>query len=423
MASETHYRHNHYVPVWYQKRFLVPGQDRYYRLDLHPETVIKRNSKTGQEINFTRNDLHYWSPDRIFAEDDLYTLTDGKTTNTEIEQFFFGAIDRNATTALDYFEAFSHPDANGEHFETLVRYMSIQKLRTPKGLRAFRATIRTDSKALSLIALQQLRDLHCAIWTECVWTIASAEQSPTKFIISDHPVTVYNRACPPLSESCRGVNDPDIRLHATHTFFPLSPNKIVILTNLSWVRDPYQNELRLRPNPNFFRRTVFNFMQIQTGRILSENEVLQINCITKQRAHRFIAAGEESWLYPERSLGSLNWRDFGLGYLLMPEPRLIYWGGEVMVSYDTGFVDAFNEYGHKPWQTDYRNKKRESRELASLQRFKAEWAAIHGPQHVAISGEFGRRGRIVDSDEMTDHYKKALARHGRWKLGRRDRRR
>jgi hypothetical protein len=54
-------------------------------------------------------------------------------------------------------------------------------------------------------------------------------------------------------------------MHASHTFFPLTLNKVLILTNLSWVRNPYQNELKARPNPGFFRNTIFNFLSIQIG--------------------------------------------------------------------------------------------------------------------------------------------------------------
>ena len=116
--------------------------------------------------------------------------------------------------------------------------------------------------------------MFCATWTECVWQIADASDSDTKFIISDHPVTVYNRACPHLSRYCEGSHDPDIRLHATHTYFPLSLDQILILTNLSWVRNPYQDELRPRPNPRLFGETIFKFLSIQVGRKLSEDEVI-----------------------------------------------------------------------------------------------------------------------------------------------------
>ncbi len=41
MAEESDYIHNHYVPEWYQKRFMKPDQEKYFCLDLKPEIVIR----------------------------------------------------------------------------------------------------------------------------------------------------------------------------------------------------------------------------------------------------------------------------------------------------------------------------------------------------------------------------------------------
>jgi hypothetical protein len=384
---------------------MLPGQSRYFRLDLKPEIV------SNGKVKYTRNDVHCWSPARIFAQNDLYTTRWGAITNVEIERFFFGKLDNAAPAAVDFFAKLDKLDVNEDAFNTLVPYMSVQKLRTPKGLGFLAALTKSTHSNLTLISLQQLQHLYCAIWTECVWQLADASDSPTKFIISDHPVTVYNRACPPLSKWCSGINDPDIRMHATHTYFPLSLNKVLILTNLSWVRNPYQNELKLRPNPDFFHNTIFNFMSIQMGRKLSEDEVLQINYITKRRAHRYIAAAEREWLYPERHVSTDHWKKLGGGYLLMPEPRLIVMGGEVMIRYTSGHVDAFSEYGHKPWQRGYKDEQRDKRDSAALYRFQAEWAMAHGPKYTAYNHEFGRDDLREDSKDMTEHRKKILGRH------------
>jgi hypothetical protein len=241
-----------------------------------------------------------------------------------------------------------------------------------------------------------------------VWQIADASDSPTKFIISDHPVTVYNRACPPLSKWCTGVNDPDVRMHASHTYFPLSLNKVLTLTNLSWVRNPYQNELKLRPNPDFFRDTMFNFMAIQVGRKLTEDEVLQINYITKRRAFRYIAAAEREWLYPEKQVSADHWKKLGDGFLLMPEPRLIVMGGEMMIKYSSGHVDSYSEYGHKPWQRGFKDKERDRRDGDALYRFQAEWAMKHGPKYTAYNHEFGRSDLREDSKDMMEYRRDVL---------------
>ena len=121
------FRHNHYVPIWYQKRFMQPGQHRYYRLDLRPDEV--RNGA----IKITRKAIHHWAPDRLFAQDDLYTTRWGNISNTEIEQFFFGRLDNEAPSAVEFFCNFDHRCLDEKSFKRLMTYMSVQKLRTPAG--------------------------------------------------------------------------------------------------------------------------------------------------------------------------------------------------------------------------------------------------------------------------------------------------
>ncbi len=376
------YRHNHYVPEWYQRRFLRPGQHKYWCLDLKPEVV------TSGKVRYTRRDLLNWGPELCFAQDNLYTTKLGNIENTDIEQFFFGKLDRDGKRAVEYFGSFQQPSVDGDLFHSFLLYMSVQKLRTPKGLGFLKQMMRTRNHNITLLGLQQLQNMYCAIWTECVWQIADATDSPTKFIISDQPVTVYNRECFPLSPYCSGFLDPDIRCVATHTYFPLSLERVVILTNLSWVRNPYQNGLSFRPNPQFFRGAMFNFMDIQTDRMLTEEEVLEINYVTKQRAFRYVAAAEKEWLYPERRLGEPHWRKLGNGYLFMPDPRHVHMGGEIVIGYKNGQSDAFSEYGHKPWDRDYKNDERDRVDGAALDRFQAEWAAMMGRQYRGISYHF-----------------------------------
>jgi hypothetical protein len=398
------YRHNHYVPIWYQERFMLPGQTRYWRLDLNPDVVWKQKK---------RNDLHNWSPQRIFAQDDLYTTRWGNFINTDIERFFFGRLDNVAPEAIDFLSTFNYRTYKKNYFQDFMTYMSVQKLRTPKGLAALEGLANSYDRNATLILIQELKRMHCAIWTECVWQIAEATNSPTKFIISDHPVTVYNRACPPLSKYCRVGNDPDIRLHATHTYFPLSLEKVLILTNLSWVRNPYQSEVGVRPNPDLFRTAMFKMTRVQTGRMLSEDEVLLINSITKRRAHRYIAAAEKEWLYPEKYASTDHWKKFGDGWLLMPEPRLVHMGGKIVIGYKGGGGTSFSAYGHRPWQKGYEDQDREAKEWKTLERFKAEWAMKFGPKYVANNADLGHFSLREDSDEMTAERKKIVRKHRR----------
>jgi hypothetical protein len=315
-----------------------------------------------------------------------------------------------------YFDKFAHPSVSGEAFLSLMTYMSTQKLRTPKGLAWLQSFSRQQDLNITLNLLQRVRDLFCATWAEGVWQLADAPDGQG-FIISDHPVTAYNRACPPLSAECRQGLDPDIRMCGTHTYFPLSPRRVLILTNLSWVRNPYQSEKKFRPNPKYFRDTVFDFSEIQTGRILSVEEVLQIKLITKKRARRYIAAAREEWLYPELILHNDHWMKMGNGYLLMPEPRSVYMGGQIYIGYNDGRKDAFGEYGHKPWQRGFQDRDRVREETASLEKCKAEFALMLGPDWRGSSYAFMRGGPHKDSEDMTEHYRdvrKRLSRRRRY---------
>lgn len=401
------YRHNHYVPVWYQKRFLPPGQvdQELFYLDFVPRVFVDPRG-----VKHPINPVKQQGFKHCFAHDDLYTVTFGGMESTQLEQAFFGELDSNGRDAVEYWTGFDHRTAyQGEErpddpFNNLMRYMSTQKLRTPKGLGWLTEQVRrrsgSDDKNLVLKAMIDLRSLHNAIWAECVWQIADADQSTTKFIVSDHPVTVYNRRCGPKSQWCRGNDDPDIWLHGTHTLFPLSLNKILILTNLSWVRNPYQSSVEPRPNPQPFRSTMFYMGKIQTLRHLSEEEVRQINFIIKSRALRYLGAAKEEWLYPERFVCKSDWNTYGGGLLLMPDPRAVAIGGTVMWGGGKAGPGALDEYGRPPWHKDFEKESKSHEESRTLYRFQGEFARLFGPQRRGVTTDFSDQLRERDSDKL-----------------------
>jgi hypothetical protein len=389
MPSE--FRHNHYVPEWYQKRFIPPTQvDRkLYYLDLRPEAI-----NDGKGHVYIKNGLHRWGFRHCFAGRDLYTTQFNGVDSTEVEKQFFGAIDREGRKAVEYYSNFSYPWDGGNALIELMQYMSTQKLRTPKGLAWLREMTGAKDQNQLLDKMLRLRDLYCAIWTECIWLLADATQSDTKFIVSDHPITVYNRRCGPRSQWCRGFNDPDIQLHGTQTIFPLSMEKVLILTNLSWVRNPYQSEVGVRPNPNPFRSTMFNVTDIQTLRHLSEQEVREVNFIIKSRALRYIGAARKEWLYPERYVTKSDWYRYGYGYLLMPDPRSVAYSGETIIGYEDGTATAFDEYGRRPWDRDFKRRADgKDNNWDTFHCFQGEFSRLFGPF---------RRGRAFTFDRLDD---------------------
>ena len=312
MSAE--YTNNHYVPQWYQRLFIPASADReLYLLDLKPGSF-----RDGRGIRHRRKSLRRTGTRKCFAIDDLYTTRFKGVASRDLERIFFGRVDALGKTAVEFFAGFDHDGVDGDALENLMLFMSTQKLRTPKGLDWLAEQAGARRREDVLQHLTRLQSLYGAIWAECAWQIADASESATKFVVSDHPVTVYNQSCAPGNPHwSKGAKDPDIRLHATHTLFPLSKERLLILTNRSWACNPHLPPLEPRANPNLFRGAMFNFLEIQTDRPLSEEEVLKINCIIKRRAYRYLAAGREEWLFPERHV-KFNWRSVGNEYFSCP---------------------------------------------------------------------------------------------------------
>jgi hypothetical protein len=147
----------------------------------------------------------------------------------------------------------------------------------------------------------------------------------------------------------------------------------------------------MRSNPNPFRGALFNLLDIQTLRHLNEQEVREINFIIKSRARRFIGAGREEWLFPEKYVSKSDWNTFGHGYLLMPDPRAVHLGGDVYIGFKDGSSTAFDTYGRRPGQPGF--GKDSASDGKTLYRFQGEFARLFGPF---------RRGRSFSIDRLDD---------------------
>lgn len=396
MKAIPDYRNNHYVPVWYQKRFIPTDSTdcELFYLDLQPGSF-----RTPNGIIIAKKALKRQGPRHCFKQLDLYTQEFAGKRFIEIERQFFGQIDRTGNRAVEAATNFSHTNWKPQQLIQLVNYLSAQKLRTPKGLSWLAWQMRSQ-RIPTLEALQIYISMFTAIWVESIWQIADADLSDTKFIISDHPVTSYNRALGPNSDACLGHRDPDIRQHGSHTIFPLSRDKILIFTNLSWVLNPYQNPKSFRPNPNLFRDAMLNVLSIQTDRHMNETEVREVNFIIKSRAGRYVAGGKEEWLYPEEFVSKSDWSKYGHGYLLMPDPRCVSRSGPVYIGYKDGGTDAFDPYGRRPWQSGFPHGD-QTENWRNFDRFKGEFARLHGPVRRGRNNELG--GVCKDVDEPWFH--------------------
>jgi Protein of unknown function (DUF4238)/SEC-C motif len=344
-------RKNHYVPEWYQRRFFSNNSDKLFYLSLAPRVQLP----DGRIISY--REVSQLPPSRCFCEQDLYTTQFGEILNDQIERFLMGAIDTEGAKAVS---ALSEGNPSAVHYalQPFFEYMDTQKLRTPKGLDWIKSQYPDLTQVELMVEMQGLRQMHCTMWAEGVREIISAEDSDVKFIVTDHPVTIYNAAFPPESPACTYPSDPPIEMIGSQTVFVLDENHCLILTNLEYAKDPGDVELTARrTNARYRGHGLVRTDAYIRSRKFSRDEVIAINFLLKRRAHKFIAAGNKSWLYPEQQFTG-DWSS--IGKVLLPKHELWKFGGEIYVGYKDGSVYYQDEFGRTSGSHKYLQKKRKT---------------------------------------------------------------
>ena len=209
--------------------------------------------------------------------------------------------------------------------------------------------------------MQGIRMLYTTIWTENVREIMSAEDACVKFILTYHPVTIYNNAPPPEAPQCAFPHDPGIALKASQTLFLLSRDHCLILTNLEYAENPSVPPLEERTFARNFRRSMVRTDQIIRMRGLTDIEVSRINGVLKARAKRHIAAGRREWLYPEQHAAE-SWADMA-ATLLPPHDELWHVGGETYVAFEDGSVRCKDAFGRTEKEREALKKVAPTKEL------------------------------------------------------------
>jgi hypothetical protein len=341
-------RNNHYVPEWYQEGFFEISRNTLAYLDMKPPQRVLDGGRV-----ITERALFDAPKSRAFRQRDLYSTFFGTSVNDEIERRLFGDIDTRGSNAI---RAFAGPDVSEwhRHFQTLFEYVDIQKIRTPKGLDWLKAQYPTLTQNELMFEMQGIRMMHCTIWSEGVREIVSAEDADVKFIVSDHPVTIYNHATPPEAQACAYPNDPAIALKASQTIFPLTRNFCLILTNLEYARDPSTSPLDKRTFARNYRNSMVRTDAFIRTRKLSSQEVARINFVLKAQARRYIAAGRKEWLHPEERV-SEPWGELRTT-LLPPKDELWHFGGELFAKFKDGHVHYQDEFGRTEKQRDFLKK-------------------------------------------------------------------
>lgn len=341
-------RYNHYVPIWYQRGFIEPGASQLAYRDLQPEQHALPDGSSQRGRSRFKS-----SPKQCFVARDLYTTFFETMVNDEIEKRLFGAVDTDGAPAI---RAFIGEDVREwhEHFQTLFRFIDVQKLRTPKGLDWLQGQYPRLTQNELMVEMQALQAMHCTIWTEGVREIVSAADADVKFIISDHPVTVYNHALPPSSDACRYPLDPPIALKASQTIFPLDRNHCLILTNLEYAKDEGAVPTEKRTFARNFRTSMVRTDAFPRLRRLDNDEVSRINRVIKARANRYVAAGREEWLDPEAG-DATPWSELR-GVFRPPERALFGLGGEMYAKFEDGSVHYQDQFGRTEKENEYLKK-------------------------------------------------------------------
>ncbi len=338
---------HHYVPKWYQKRFLPHGQQKLWYLDLEHDRKLNPKEKLS-----SLNKIYYRPIKYCFAEEGLYSWKSFSFSSNFVEEVFFGGIDSTGKKAIETLASGDFSDTDLHQFlDDLVKYFSTQYFRTPRGIGVLLSFLRDEAfrltpNALHNRILQMIRQLSGywgTTWIEGVWEVVSAHESKTKFIISDSPVLTYNPDCFPMSEYCKYPRDPYIGWIGTQTLFALSMNKMLILTNRESLNKKTETQRKkLRKNFDPYRPTMFNFMDILRDRKLSDDQVGKINALIKQRSHRFVASANKAWLFPEATT-KIGWKDYQ--QLLSPPLDKVTLEYKTFIKYTNGRVFGMDQDG------------------------------------------------------------------------------
>jgi hypothetical protein len=238
-----------------------------------------------------------------------------------VERFFFGEIDSRGQEAVALVGGYDGDLAKGgkavmDAFQNLVPYMGAQRFRTPRALDLIKKTVGSGDHNATLELMAHLFQIHTTVWTEGIWEIVRARKSRTKFIVTDDPVTFYNRSMFPSTWVY--PDDANYKEIGTRVIFPLGLDSCFVITHLQLARNPRATPTEFRLNPRSYDQAMKALLDIQYGRELEEDEVLRINYILKKRASRYIAAAEEEWLYPEPRASTTDWPKLDNDWFLAP---------------------------------------------------------------------------------------------------------
>ncbi len=232
--------------------------------------------------------------------------------------------------------------------------------------------------------------MRCATWetitkciAQCGWRVSGRSSPATTHQLSSSFQTIRSLHITsgifPASQLAVYPLDAPIGFVGTHTIFPLSLNRCLVMTNLGYVRNPQIKLTKDRVNARVFGEAIFDLRKIQTGRQIDETYVTTINYVVKQRARRYVAAARKEWLYPEGTCSKTMWNKLGGKFFLMPDPRKVTFHTQTLVGYDDGRAWGTDEYGRRHTRDDDPEVKRlRDIEWNAFQQSKRSWDTTFG---------------------------------------------
>jgi hypothetical protein len=349
---------HHYVPQWYQRKFLPAEGGEFFVLDKTPATSVQCADGRVRPIGartILRRGTH-----KLFQRAGLYSVALRGVPEDAIERFLFGKIDNDGARASALFCSWPRsmgfgpprgefPDGYGNpghRMMDLLTFMNAQKVRTPKGIDQIRHSLARAGKIAAgnnavMAYLMARRQLNCTVWAEGVWEIFSAKESKTKFLLADDPVTQYNCDCYPASDPCRYPWDPNAFWRGTRVIYPLSADQLLVISHVEHVDDPSRQKARRdRRNARSYDEAVVSYADI-----INERKVATVNWILKTRAVKYVASVTEDDLYPEKIVGNPRWCD--IDSIFYPKYPSFRTKSEIMVKYNDGSILHTNAFGER----------------------------------------------------------------------------
>lgn len=280
----------HYVQQAYQESFFEDGKTNFWILDKN--MLVKPNGEIENNLIRERGT-------RVCFEGDFFYASNYYKEKDYLEKKFFGPIDATGAKSLKYMLSDDkHILPGGDVGINLLKYISAQKFRTPKGLGLIKESFSGNLSRENLLEiLQQVHENMTITLAESVIEILDASKCETKFIVGDAPIVEWNRY----------ASQPDIDkylLKGTQVVFPISKNFCLVSTPRELANKELAKKdfLKARINARKYGSAIFDIRKLQNLRNINNDEVFAINKLIKDHALRYIAGGKQDYLFPPNNL-------------------------------------------------------------------------------------------------------------------------